>query len=327
MITFKLKVFNWNPNGTNDIEILELDTHTDVCTVVDSMQEALFGLDVNKFDLVVDQESEEEYAFVNINDALNYIAVSPVSMGSDAIGFLAEYFDFKLPLELIRGFDGISEDAIEMIKQHEFDTVMSGGHMDGWNNYSGSDYSNWVCGVSTNRDAEALTRANYKAACNMIPEKDGMVEYRSCSHWACGWFEQIMVRIHPSNVEALNCLAEILKGLEDYPVIDDQAFSDEEFEEYSEYAEQFKSDLVQALITHFGIPEEYENDTDLEYLAYQLNMESQYYSGGGVIDLYDFREPEEYALDRLESVLHQISYDFKENPFFEYLTAVLDVVV
>lgn len=71
----QIVVHNWNPNGTNDIEIL-VDGE-----VVDSMPEALFGVDVGEYDSKV----------ISINRCLQNIAVSPVCNGSAAVKLLKKY--------------------------------------------------------------------------------------------------------------------------------------------------------------------------------------------------------------------------------------------
>jgi hypothetical protein len=71
----QIVVYNWNTNGTNDIEIL-VDGE-----VVDSMPEALFGLNIGNVDAKV----------VSLKQCLKHIAVSPVSDGSSTLKFLRQY--------------------------------------------------------------------------------------------------------------------------------------------------------------------------------------------------------------------------------------------
>lgn len=68
-------VHAWNPNGTNDIEIL-VDGET-----VDSMPEALFGVYLGGVNSKV----------IPINRCLRNIAISPVSDGSAAVKLLNKY--------------------------------------------------------------------------------------------------------------------------------------------------------------------------------------------------------------------------------------------
>ena len=73
----RIRVYNWNSNGTNDIEILD-ENHE----VLDALPEALFGLNIGRTDDKV----------VPLSLCLKHIALSPVSDGSDVVRFLAKYF-------------------------------------------------------------------------------------------------------------------------------------------------------------------------------------------------------------------------------------------
>lgn len=73
----KIKVYFWNPNGTNDIEIINRNGET-----VETIPEALFGLNVGRADSKV----------VPIGVCLKHIAVSPVSDGMDTVKVLEKYF-------------------------------------------------------------------------------------------------------------------------------------------------------------------------------------------------------------------------------------------
>ena len=68
-------VHYWNPNGTNDIEIL-IDGET-----VESMPEALFGLDIGSVDAKI----------IPIDRCMRKIAVSPVCNGTKALELLKKY--------------------------------------------------------------------------------------------------------------------------------------------------------------------------------------------------------------------------------------------
>ncbi len=72
----KIRCYYWNPNGTNDIEIVNLDGD-----VVDSIPEALFGVSINS-----------NTKFISLTQALRAIAVSPVSDGIDTVRTLTKYF-------------------------------------------------------------------------------------------------------------------------------------------------------------------------------------------------------------------------------------------
>lgn len=63
----RVKVYSWNPNGTNDIEIVD----TNKMIVLDTIPEALFGYNVPGLTSII-----------TVKIALRYIAISPVNDGS-----------------------------------------------------------------------------------------------------------------------------------------------------------------------------------------------------------------------------------------------------
>jgi hypothetical protein len=77
----KVMVFNYNPNGTNDIEILDENNE-----VIDSLPEALFGLNIGRVDMKV----------IPFKTCLQHVAFSPISDGTETINFLKKYFKVNL---------------------------------------------------------------------------------------------------------------------------------------------------------------------------------------------------------------------------------------
>jgi hypothetical protein len=75
---YQIKAYFYNPNGTNDIEIVDVSSKE----VIDSMPQALFGVNLTNTKRAI-----------SIKRALKHIAVSPVSNGSETIEFLNKYFD------------------------------------------------------------------------------------------------------------------------------------------------------------------------------------------------------------------------------------------
>lgn len=89
------------------------------------------------------------------------------------------------------------------------------------------DRQDWlVLGVIQTRDSEALVRSNFKVALEILGgEQDDLVEVHSFNHWGPGWFEIILV--NPSLEDKAQ---EIEDSLENYPVLDDESFSEMEEE-------------------------------------------------------------------------------------------------
>ena len=97
---------------------------------------------------------------------------------------------------------------------------------------------NWlVSPIIQTRDSDALDRSNFRTAKKMFEEVDSDEnDHEVCSfgHWACGWFEIIIVK--PGTMceeEALKIEAE----LEEYPVLDEEDFCLLEYEENCEEEE------------------------------------------------------------------------------------------
>lgn len=85
----QIRVYDWNPNGTNDIAIENTRGEE-----IDCMQEALYGIDIVKL-LPKDTEfNEYTTAHVTLKDCLRHIAVSPLTDGHETIDFLKKYFKF-----------------------------------------------------------------------------------------------------------------------------------------------------------------------------------------------------------------------------------------
>jgi hypothetical protein len=75
---YRLKVYQWNPNGTNDIEIIDCKNEKVVITYI----EALFGLNID----------HNETLFVNPKFAAKFIAVSPVNDGYEVAEAFKHFF-------------------------------------------------------------------------------------------------------------------------------------------------------------------------------------------------------------------------------------------
>lgn len=88
------------------------------------------------------------------------------------------------------------------------------------------DNQEWLtvpCG--RNRDSDALTRSNFRCALEMLGGEGDDVEIHRFGHWANGWFEIILVK---PDTSAAKIAFEIEDSLENYPVLDEEDFSEEE---------------------------------------------------------------------------------------------------
>ena len=111
-------------------------------------------------------------------------------------------------------------------------------------NYYGERWDGYYVFLSQTRDSEALTRSNFECALDQI---GGVNDYAVIvtyeRHWACGWLETIL--IHKTNTSALEIAQKILDKLEDYPVLNEEHYSELEYNE-QDYEEWRKEDLEEA---------------------------------------------------------------------------------
>lgn len=148
-------------------------------------------------------------------------------------------------------------------------------------NYAGSDLSDWVLVVFRTRDSDCLAESNFETALDQLGgEQDGVVQVQRIGHWACGWVEQLAV--HVSAVDKLEIARSILNALEDYPVLDDQDFSDREAEERSEtfgyYRDDFLSELKKYLGTEADLDKRY-GRRNVDQVLYCIYYDDCSYSG------------------------------------------------
>jgi hypothetical protein len=96
------------------------------------------------------------------------------------------------------------------------------------------DQQDWlVAPCGRNRDSGLLDRSNFKALENLLeatPNEDW--ELHRFGHWACGWFEIIIVR--PGS-PAETIAREVESALDNYPVLNDEDYSTAVYEAESEY--------------------------------------------------------------------------------------------
>jgi len=98
-------------------------------------------------------------------------------------------------------------------------------------------FETWALGpVLRTRDSGILDNANADAIVSYL-EKDPTLaddwEVISCNHWAVGWVEHLSFRVidedgSPSRV--FRVIKEIYNALSEYPVVDDELFSEREHE-------------------------------------------------------------------------------------------------
>lgn len=89
---YRIIVYDWNPNGTNDIAIENSESDGDSRNM-DFLEEGCFGINITKFPLTYYAGPEDSYsAYVPLKTVLKHIAVSPTENGARTLKFLKKYF-------------------------------------------------------------------------------------------------------------------------------------------------------------------------------------------------------------------------------------------
>lgn len=80
------------------------------------------------------------------------------------------------------------------------------------------------------RDSDSLDKSNFHVIKNdLVNQDDEGVQIERFGHWGCGWFERIYVRRdHPI---AISLVAAWLTALDQYPVADDDHYSETEWDD------------------------------------------------------------------------------------------------
>jgi hypothetical protein len=107
---------------------------------------------------------------------------------------------------------------------------MTKGSIDGYSNFMGDDddYKDWYGVSGQSRDSQALERSNFKTALTMLGGEGENVLVARYGHWAFGWIEEIYVK---PNTPQYDIACQIESSLADYPVLNDEDFSEEEMNE------------------------------------------------------------------------------------------------
>lgn len=140
--------------------------------------------------------------------------------------------------------------------------------------YAGRQYEQYLRGPSITRDSGPLEKSNFKAALEMLGGEDrdgadedndyyGDVIVEHWTHWGPGWVEQILV--HYKAKKKLEILKDIKDRIENYPVLDEEDYSqmetDERSESYDNWARTTAIQWIEAIL-----PDEENGDFDLDDL-------------------------------------------------------------
>jgi hypothetical protein len=102
--------------------------------------------------------------------------------------------------------------------------------------YMGDSFEDYYIGPSMNRDSDILTQSNFAAALEMLggeSKKTRDVIVASFTHWANGWIDAIFV--HKDAKEKVEILQDIADRIQNYPVLDEDDYSQRESEAYDDH--------------------------------------------------------------------------------------------
>lgn len=96
-----------------------------------------------------------------------------------------------------------------------------------------SEQQAWlVAPVSQTRDSEPLSRSNFECFLKALGGESEDVQVHRFGHWGSGWFE--IVLINPDKPELVKLAEDMENSLDDYPVLDEEDFSQKESDEANE---------------------------------------------------------------------------------------------
>lgn len=107
-------------------------------------------------------------------------------------------------------------------------------------NYFGETYEEYYVFLGQNRDSDSITRSNFEVARERLEgiETENNDEYgwiiSRQSHWACGWLEIIYIHQRAKH-ELIQAAEEMLEDLKNYPVLNDDHWSELQYDERNEY--------------------------------------------------------------------------------------------
>lgn len=128
-------------------------------------------------------------------------------------------------------------------------------HLQKWtypNSYFGATWYDYYSFIGQHRDSDTLTRSNFIEGLKALGGESETVMVVREKHCLVGWVEWIA--IHESDAKSLNLADNMLEELEDYPILNEDAFSNLEYEEYHEAWENYaKEDFTKALKEKFSL--------------------------------------------------------------------------
>lgn len=121
----------------------------------------------------------------------------------------------------------------------------------GWPCSYYGEHPDWFQVISKSRDSKIIEESNFRATLKALKKisEDGII-IETARHWGCGWIETLI--IDPSNEKLVREATEILNALADYPIVDDEDFSNLEREKLEAYWNRMPAKDRIALAKEYG---------------------------------------------------------------------------
>jgi len=108
--------------------------------------------------------------------------------------------------------------------------------------YYGEEWKEYYVFLGRNRDSDNLDNSNFEMGLkNLGGESDTVIKVCE-SHWLCGWVEWIA--INESDESALQLADEMKDNLNNYPVLNDEDYSEREYNDYMQDVTQAVKDYI-----------------------------------------------------------------------------------
>jgi len=125
-------------------------------------------------------------------------------------------------------------------------------------NYIGESYFDYYVLLFRTRDSGLVEKSNFQSALKALNGESDTVKVVRFSHWLCGWVEMIL--IHESDVKSVDKGNEIEKALDNYPILDEDAFGELLSEKEKEMYDQIKYDADHGLYGYWDLPKNYTDE-------------------------------------------------------------------
>jgi hypothetical protein len=93
-------------------------------------------------------------------------------------------------------------------------------------NYIGAEWPEYYVAYGRHRDSDVLDESNFHSLLRRLGGESDTVVVVHESHWAVGWVEWI--GIHKSDASGIRIASECLRKIEDYPILDEDDYSERE---------------------------------------------------------------------------------------------------